>query len=291
MSSLGRIQGARNTGGRYFPRAASDGYCSVIVGSHKAIKVHRIVHILFNDPELSSWTKNATVDHIDRTRENNASINLRWATRSDQRQNQRDRCIGDRKRSNVDLPGEVWGVARGVNVSNMGRIHFVRKDTKHYPKVQRNGYCRVQHGGKHTNVHILVMEAGGVKMPSVKHTVDHINHDRSDNRLSNLRWATRSEQRLNQGTRLDIRGRAVLGREVGTIPWIEFEDCKDASKSTGASLIAVRQVANPNSGCTGSAGKGDVRFEFRFKELEDLPNESWKTIVAFEWLEGRYSGV
>ena len=30
------------------------------------------------------------------------------------------------------------------------------------------------------------------------HSVDHINRIRHDNRLSNLRWATRSEQMLNR---------------------------------------------------------------------------------------------
>ena len=34
--------------------------------------------------------------------------------------------------------------------------------------------------------------------PSLEHTTDHINRDPLDNNISNLRWATNSEQRNNQ---------------------------------------------------------------------------------------------
>jgi len=290
VSNLGRIQDEKSKS-RYFPSVNCDGYCTVIVGSKKPVRVHRLVHMLFNDPELDDWFPTATVDHKDRDSANNRNANLRWATRSDQRVNQVRTIHGPRKRCSVDLPEEIWKVVRGVRVSNMGRIRFVRDDTKHYPRAIKAGYCRVAHGGKHYHVHELVLEAFGFPKPSEAHTVDHLNQNKSDNRLSNLRWATWAQQRLNQTDRLGKRERPVLGRVVGTVNWIEFDGCKDASKSTGASLIGVRQVANPNSGCTGTPGKHGLRFEFQWEPLEDLPNETWKAVESREWTEGRYAKV
>ena len=44
----------------------------------------------------------------------------------------------------------------------------------------------------HKRVHRLVAEAF-IKNPENKKDIDHINNDRSDNKLENIRWATRSE--------------------------------------------------------------------------------------------------
>jgi hypothetical protein len=45
--------------------------------------------------------------------------------------------------------------------------------------------------------------------PENKPTIDHINRDRKDNRLENLRWATRSEQSRNQTIKGTIPFRGV----------------------------------------------------------------------------------
>ena len=55
-----------------------------------------------------------------------------------------------------------------------------------------DGYWRIQFAGQLTLAHRLVLLLSGVKPQSDDLVADHINRDRSDNRLENLRWATRS---------------------------------------------------------------------------------------------------
>lgn len=62
-----------------------------------------------------------------------------------------------------------------------------------------SGYRVVRIGPENYSVHRLVAETY-IDNKENKLTVDHINRDRSDNRVQNLRWATHTEQASNRGT-------------------------------------------------------------------------------------------
>ena len=95
----------------------------------------------------------------------------------------------------------------GCEVSNYGEIRCngnVKKSTSH-----SEGYRVIGLKNKDGNrsvrfVHRIVAEAF-ILNPDNKPLVDHINSDRSDNRLENLRWTTYSENSVNIPTRVKDR--------------------------------------------------------------------------------------
>lgn len=91
-------------------------------------------------------------------------------------------------------------------VSTLGRVRNTKKQGIRIPDINSKGYARLRlvREGKIIRkfVHRLVAEAF-IENPDGKEMVDHINGDRKDNRLCNLRWTTRSENMLNGKVRRD----------------------------------------------------------------------------------------
>jgi hypothetical protein len=79
--------------------------------------------------------------------------------------------------------------------------HIIRKKKSHYiPSVKSSGgYYRINLNGKINYLHrILAFQYLPNPDPETFTEVDHINRDRTDNSLSNLRWATRSNNAVNR---------------------------------------------------------------------------------------------
>lgn len=96
-----------------------------------------------------------------------------------------------------DLVGEEWKIhTSGIIVSNMGRIQH-KNGARSFGKVTPDGYLNTRISPKYSRpVHRLVLEA--FSQPS-ELTVDHIDRNKHNNQLSNLRWATMKEQAQNRG--------------------------------------------------------------------------------------------
>lgn len=73
-----------------------------------------------------------------------------------------------------------------------GMITYLNKDLVYSGSVTSQGYLQVQIGNKQVRVHRLVAEAFLPKS-TTNEAVDHINENKQDNRVSNLRWCTNKE--------------------------------------------------------------------------------------------------
>lgn len=100
---------------------------------------------------------------------------------------------------------EIWkdikeyeGLYQVSNLGNVKSLNYRKTDKEKILKqtIYKNGYSRVllsKNGIKKLKyVHRLVAEAF-IPMDEYKNEIDHINCNRSDNRIKNLRWSTRKE--------------------------------------------------------------------------------------------------
>lgn len=91
-----------------------------------------------------------------------------------------------------------------------GRVLTPRKGWSEGCSAGKDGYKEVRVRDKTCLVHRLVAETF-IPNTEGKPTVDHINRVRDDNRVENLRWATRKEQ-------CDNSSNAINARDLGARP-------------------------------------------------------------------------
>lgn len=208
----------------------------------KIWRVHRLVALAFVGPQP---TPGHTVDHIakydgdwERERSDNRACNLRWATRAEQTSNRTittlrvDSHKREREPSLV-AADEEFRCVEGIYVSQYGRA-LNQHDRPFTPTINKSlQYAMV--GTKRRMLHRLVAVAFIGSAPSEKHTVDHIDRDRSNNAVSNLRWSTRREQQLNRtipsrdNTLFNLKKPVEL-RAPSSTEWVRYPSLAEASR-------------------------------------------------------------
>lgn len=100
-------------------------------------------------------------------------------------------------------------------VSNSGEIFSLKRNKTLKPYKTSKGYLQVRlEGGKAFHVHRLVAEAF-IPNPDNLPQVNHINEDKTDNRVENLEWCNQS-QNMQHGTGSERRSNTLKGRKT---PW------------------------------------------------------------------------
>ena len=101
-----------------------------------------------------------------------------------------------RIRNGVDIPAKTFDVGRASSKTKYKIVSYMDNGKQ-----------------KNIAVHRLVAIAF-IPNPENKPEVDHINVDRKDNRVENLRWATRKENMSNPLNKNKVQAPSILGGEA-----------------------------------------------------------------------------
>lgn len=199
---------------------------------------------------------------------------------------------------------EVWKLIPGYTnyeASTRGRIRNNRNGYILNPSVNFSGYLEVNISKQKAKqkvelVHRMITQTF-LPNPENKRTVNHKDHNRTNNNLSNLEWSTHSEQsnhsRKRKLTTEEHSSKYTWGKrriwkcDVDTGERIEmFETVRDAScavKSKGSGSSQIFNVAENHEISTSIPGCKQGRltavgFKWEFDELRTLISEEWRDI-------------
>lgn len=192
-----------------------------------------------------------------------------------------------------NLDGEEWRpCADGCSskVSSLGRVETIGR--KRMPTPDVDGYCWV---GSTPFAHAVLI-AFGYPRPSSAHTADHIDRDRSNNALSNLRWADAKQQASNRSpakTRVGVHARE--SRPATSSIWTRYNNPSELYAATGVSRAGMNNCTNPASRQKTAPGNDGIRYEIRRvvdPSQRDIDGEEWKILHIADWMEdGKYHNL
>lgn len=166
-------------------------------------KLHRLICTTFNGYPKDN--KNI-VDHINKIKNDNRSINLRWVNQKENMNNKSTVKINIVKQNiqniyfNLKKEDEefkiitksIYGNFNNYSISNYGRIKNIKKNKLLIPRITDEGYMYVSFYTKNIPIHRLVCEFFNVKS-NINHNenvVNHINENKQDNYYKNLEWVS-----------------------------------------------------------------------------------------------------
>lgn len=183
---------------------------------------------------------------------------------------------------------EIWKEIKGYpnyQVSNMGRIkrlstgYYRRTEKILKPQLQNNGYLHIQLSQKNKTkcilVHRLIAQVF-IPNPNNLPQVNHINEDKTDNRVENLEWCDR-KYNINYGN--GISKRVKTNKENGTYKKIGEINSKIRSKS-------ILQFSKDNSFIRkwDSATQVERELGYDRKQVCSCLKNRQKTAKGFKWV-------
>ena len=143
----------------------------------------------------------------------------------------------------------------GVWVSNQGRVKLIKTRKYLEPRIDASGYCQVFTDNGAISVHRLVAYTWLGDKRNEKYTIDHINSNKRDNRVKNLRWVS---QEVNLAYARFIQSNVVTEE---TVPQTAVEEDEN--------LLSVVLNMNLKEGTRGHA----LRTLFKNKKVHIITNQ------------------
>lgn len=238
---------------------------------------HLVAEHFIDNPE--KYTK---VEHIDMNKSNNNFANLKWVKQ-----------LKNLKKITFDDTKENWkviSVNTNYEISDKGNIRNIHTKQQIKINITSEGYCVTSlsyENKKNYFIHRLVATEF-IPNPENKVSVDHIDKNRANNSVENLRWATSKEQCKNR----NYKRKKPQGKKIWKIDnddnkelFNNIEDAIDFIIENNLTKTLCRKTiftALKNQlldrKIKGKSIKLCYGYKWIYKEIEDLENEEWKNI-------------
>jgi hypothetical protein len=142
-----------------------------------------------------------------------------------------------------DLDGEIWcslthAPYRPIQVSNKGRVQTTT-GVKTFGYKNKHGHYTFRHKGKTYYVHHLICVAFKSHLrPSSKHIVDHIDRDKTNNHIDNLRWVSMQAQNALR------KAKPIIALYKDGRTYKRWDSLSDAARELNGFVGAIAKCAN-----------------------------------------------
>lgn len=218
----------------------------------KNIGAHRLVALMF----IENPNNLPIVHHRDGNKLNNKVENLMWVTSSENALAIEDTSKRKQKRPSYeyytgDLEGEEWAQFHDTHLyfSNLGRL--LNKKTNRILKCHKdkNNYCyyspKLDGKTKKILCHRGVYESFNDIYLTTEQQIDHIDSDRTNNKLDNLRLVSASENCQYRSDKIVDKNNFVIGQfDLENNLIMTYSSQSAAAKAIGVSTGSISNAVN-----------------------------------------------
>jgi len=167
-----------------------------------------------------------------------------------------------------NIPIQYTNGVEGYEISSFGRIKITSGRIS-YGTCHLSGYKNISIQKKSYRIHQLV----GILFipnPENKPYIDHINGEKSDNRIINLRWTTQKENVQNAYDNNQIKTRRVVQYDLEMNKIASFKHAKEAARQLNIDYVTINFCLNAYRDTRYAGG-----FVFKY---EDDESENYKVV-------------